>query len=53
MSLQVIRLTKIEAAEKQLREAIRLFAEGRDPVTVQTVVGAAHQVLTIFKKALP
>jgi hypothetical protein len=46
MSLQVIRLTKIEAAEKQLREAIRLFAEGRDPVTVQTVVGAAHQVLT-------
>ena len=42
----VMRLTKIEVAEKQLREAIRLFAEGRDPVTVQTVVGAAHQVLT-------
>jgi hypothetical protein len=45
MSPQVIRLSKIEVAERQLREAIRLFAEGRDPVAVRTVAGAAHQVL--------
>ncbi len=44
MSPQVIRLSKIEAAERQIREAIRLFAEDRDPVTVRTVAGAAHQV---------
>lgn len=50
MSPEVIRLTKIEVAERQLREAIRLFAEGRDPVTVRTVAGAAHEVLLVLTK---
>ena len=52
MSPQVIRLTKIEVVERQLREAIRLFAEGRDPVTVRTVAGAAHQVLNDLAKTI-
>lgn len=50
MSPEVVRLTKIEVAERQLREAIRLFAEGRDPVTVRTVAGAAHEVLHALTK---
>ncbi|MBI3798197.1 MAG: hypothetical protein HY268_14680 [Deltaproteobacteria bacterium] len=50
MSPQVIRLSKIEVAERQLREAIRLFAEGRDPVVVRTVAGTAHQVLNDLTK---
>jgi len=50
MSPEIIRLTKIEAAERQLREAIRLFAEGRDPVIVRTVASAAHQVLNDLSK---
>ena len=50
MSPQAIRLSKIEVAERQLREAIRLFAEGRDPVAVRTVAGAAHQVLSDLTK---
>ncbi len=38
-------ITKIEAAERQLKEAILLFFERRDPVAVHTLAGAAHQIL--------
>lgn len=38
-------ITKLQVAERQLREAIRLFFERRDPVTVHTVAAAGHQVL--------
>lgn len=39
------RITKEEAAKRQLSEAIRLFFERRDPVAVHTLTCAALQVL--------
>jgi hypothetical protein len=39
------RLTKLESAERQLKEAVRMFFECRDPVAVHTLVFASHQVL--------
>ena len=38
-------VSKIDVAKRQLSEAIRLFFERRDPISVHTLVGAAHQVL--------
>lgn len=38
-------VTKLEEAERQLRAAIELFFERRDPLAVHTLVSAAHQVL--------
>lgn len=38
-------ISKIEAAERQLIEAIHLFYERRDPIAIHTIVGAAHQIL--------
>lgn len=40
-----IRLDKLEVAERQLCEAIRLFFERRDPVAIHTLTAAAHAVL--------
>jgi len=39
------RLSKVEAAERQLKEAIRLFFEKRDSVAIHTLVCSSHQVL--------
>jgi len=38
-------ISKLSAAESQLKEAIRLFFEKRDAVSIHTLVGAAHQIL--------
>lgn len=38
-------LGKIEAAERNLKEAIRLFFEERDPVAVHTLAAAAQGIL--------
>lgn len=38
-------LGKIEAAERHLKEAIRLFFEERDPVAIHTLAAAAHGIL--------
>lgn len=38
-------LTKLEAAERQLKEAIGMFFERRDSVAIHTLVFASHQVL--------
>ena len=40
-----ITATKLEAAERQLRQAIELFFEARDPVSTHTLVAAASGVL--------
>ena len=40
-----MQVTKTEAAERQLRQAIYLFFERKDPVSIHTLVGAAHEVL--------
>lgn len=39
------RVTKLSAARRQLRTAVRLFFEGRDTVSVHTLAAAAHEVL--------
>ena len=38
-------ISKLEVAERQLREAVRLFFEERDPVATHSVAAAGHQVL--------
>lgn len=45
MEDQVEILTKLEAAKRQLSEAIILFFERRDPIAIHTLAAAAHQVL--------
>jgi len=37
----MIRVSKLEAARRQLRSAIRMLFDGADPVAVHTLVGAA------------
>jgi hypothetical protein len=39
-----VTVTKIDAAERQLCEAIRLFFEKRDPIAVHTLTAAAQDV---------
>ena len=38
-------VTKLDAAKRQMHEAIRLLFEGRDPVSIHTLAAAAAQVL--------
>lgn len=38
-------VSKIDAARAQLLEAIRLFFEKRDPISIHTLVGAAMQIV--------
>lgn len=38
-------IAKREVAERQLREAIRMFFDRRDPIATHTVAAAGHQVL--------
>jgi hypothetical protein len=40
-----VNVTKVGAAQSQLIEAITLFFEDRDPVSIHTLVGAALQIL--------
>jgi len=39
------RVTKVDVVSRQVREAVRLFFEERDPIVVHTVVASAHQIL--------
>ena len=47
----VIRLTKIDAARRQLRTAIRMFFEKRDAVSIHTLASAAQELLRDLLKA--
>ena len=49
--LNVISVTKLDAAERQLREAIRLFLEDRDPVAIHTLASAAAQITADLLRA--
>lgn len=44
-SLPFETITKLEAAERQLRVAIRLFFERRDPIAIHTLATAAQEIL--------
>jgi hypothetical protein len=46
-----LRLTKLDAARRQLRSAIVMFLEGRDPVSIYTLASAAQDVLRSLLKA--
>lgn len=40
-----IHISKLDAAKRQLEMAVRLFMSNSEPVSIHTLVGAAHQVL--------
>jgi hypothetical protein len=44
-------ITKIEAAERQLAHAIRMFFNGEDAVSIHTLASAAYQILIDICKA--
>jgi hypothetical protein len=44
-SQETERITRIEAAQRQLVTAIELFFEGRDAISVHTLAAAAHGIL--------
>src|SRR5689334_4474228 len=46
MDSPILKITKLEAAQRQLAEAVRLFFEQRDIVCVHTLAGAAVRVLS-------
>lgn len=39
-------ITKLDAARRQLRAAVRLLFDGGDPVAVHTLVGAASVIIS-------
>jgi hypothetical protein len=43
--MENMRLSKFEVARRQLRSAIRLFFLESDPVSIETLAGAANGVL--------
>lgn len=45
-------VSKLEAAQRILREAIRLFFEQRDPIAIHTLAAASQQVLRDLAKKL-
>jgi hypothetical protein len=45
-----ITVTKLEAAQRQLRTAIRLWFEGGDPVSIHTLAFAAYEIAHVVSK---
>jgi hypothetical protein len=46
-----IQVSKLDAAKRQLHTAIRLWFEDGDPVSIHTLVSAAHEIIhTLFKR---
>jgi hypothetical protein len=50
MEAKTLKLNKMEVAERQLKEAINLFFEQRDCVSIHTLATAAYQVLYDMRK---
>ncbi len=46
-----ISVSKLEAAERQLVTAVRLFVKGEDPISIHTLMAAAYEVLRDLGKA--
>jgi hypothetical protein len=49
---QGVRATKIDAAEQQIKAAVRLFFEGKNLVPIYTLANAAREVVTSVGKHL-
>jgi hypothetical protein len=46
-----IKITKLDAAQRQLRAAIKLWFEDGDPVSIHTLIAASHEIThTLFKR---
>jgi hypothetical protein len=45
------KVTKLDAARRQLDVAVRLYFSSDDPVAIHTLVGAAHRILEDVNKA--
>jgi hypothetical protein len=45
-----IKLTKLDAAQRQLRTAIRLWFNGGDPVSIHTLAYAAYEIIHVLSK---
>ncbi len=43
-------LTKKEVGERQLNAAVRLFFQREDPVSIHTLVSAAHEILEVLTR---
>jgi hypothetical protein len=43
-AVRIINVTKLDAVQAQLREAITLFFEERSPIAIHTLVLASHQI---------
>lgn len=52
MDSREIKVSKIEAAERQLSEAIRLFFEERDPVAIHALASGAAQIAADLAKKI-
>jgi hypothetical protein len=47
-----IRVTKMDAAVRQLRTAIRLWFHDGDPVSIQTLLAAAHEIIHVLYRRM-
>ena len=45
-----ISVTKLDAAKRQLRTAIRLWFQGGDPVSIHTLAFAAYEIIHVLSK---
>jgi hypothetical protein len=52
MTKEVLRLTKIDAARRQLETALQLWFSGAEPVSIYTLAYAAHELIfELYRKA--
>ena len=52
MNDKIIRVTKLDAAQRQLRTAIRLWFADADPIAIHTLVAASHEIIhRLFRNA--
>jgi hypothetical protein len=45
-----LKIAKLEAAKRQLETAILLYFNDKDPISIHTLVGAAHEVIADLNK---
>lgn len=48
--MKSVKITKLDAAKRQLETAIRLYFNYADPVSIHTLTGAAHAILFDLNK---
>lgn len=46
----LLKISKLEAAKRQLNTAVRLYFTDSDPISVHTLVAAAHEILSTLSR---